>query len=148
MAWAKREGQSVESFFARQRVRQESAGAPAQLDWVYSLDGEETYTARLSVGSPVAHLVLGLRGVLLRQGVGDQPGVGSCEAYWSIDGKDVAEEVAGAQRLVRGGTGDLQLRLDDGSTLWCSARHISPCEAHHSWRWASVSHPVGGLRRR
>jgi hypothetical protein len=31
----------------------------------------------------------------------------------------------GASRLLRGGAGDLQLRLSDGATVWCGEHHVS-----------------------
>ena len=128
-AWTRIEGASLASFFERQRVRHSPAAYIEHLEWTYSLDGENTHTARVPINSLVSCLVIGLSGTVLRKGCGTVPGEGSCEAYWSKEGQELAEEEVGAQKLVRGGTGDLEIRRTDGSTCWCSARHVSPCEA-------------------
>ena len=70
--------------------------------------------------------MLGVTGALIALGHGETPGEGSCEAYYIIDEVEVAAGTPGAVRRVRGGTGDLQLRLADGRTVWCSSHHCRP----------------------
>jgi len=127
-AWTRSEGQQLTAFFARQAERhgQRSGGGAAELEWIYTIDGEETHQARVPIGGRVKHLTFGVTGTVLSQGSGFTPGDGSCHAYWMLDGQEVAADVAGAQCLLRGGTGDLEVRLENGSSVWYSARHVAP----------------------
>ena len=87
-AWTKAEGQRLEAFFARQEQRQRSGGAgAAELEWVYSIDGEDTHQARVPIGGLVKHLTFGVTGTVLSKGSGLTPGDGSCHAYWMLDGQ-------------------------------------------------------------
>ena len=115
-AWAKAEAQKLKAFFARQEERQRSGGGAAELEWAYSTDGEDTHHARVPVGGLVKHVTLGLFGTVLQKGSGAEPGDGTCEVYWAQNGQECAADVAGAQQLLRGGTGDLEIRLNNGST--------------------------------
>ena len=65
-AWTKAEGQRQEAFFARQEQRQRSGGAgAAELEWVYSIDGDETHQARVQINGLVKHLTFGVTGTVL-----------------------------------------------------------------------------------
>ena len=87
-AWAKAEAQKLKAFFARQEERQSSVGGAAELEWVYSTDGEDSHHARVPVGGLVKHVSLGLFGTVLRKGSGAEPGdVGEslCVLRWLLD---------------------------------------------------------------
>ena len=91
---------------------------------------EEPTTVRAALGAAVENVVTGIRGALLALGCGAGLGQGSCVQFWSLaDGTEVPEGTLFATPRLRGGTGDLQLRLDDGSDVWCSARHCRPIAA-------------------
>ena len=94
------------------------------MEWVYSIDGDETHQARVPINGLVKHLTFGVTGTVLRKGSGCTPGDGSCHDYWMLDGQEVAADVAGAQRLMRGGTGDLQVRLENGASVWYYLRSV------------------------
>ena len=98
---------------------------------------------RAAQGGPVRNVVLGITGVLAALGNGQEPGVGSCHSYW-VDHSDleVQEATAGAVRRVRGGTGDLQLRIADGTFVWCTAHHCRPWRLEDGEPLAAASPPV------
>ena len=100
---------------------------------------------RAAQGGPVRNVVLGITGVLAALGNGQEPGVGSCHSYW-VDHSDleVLEATAGAVRRVRGGTGDLQLRIADGTFVWCTAHHCRPWRLEDGEPLAAASPPVLG----
>ena len=75
------------------------------------------------IGAPVINAVLGITGALVALGNGEAPGEGTCEVYWVLHGKEVPSDTAFAERLERGGTGDLQMQSDDGKTAWFSSHH-------------------------
>ena len=76
---------------------------------------------RAAVDSRVRHVGLGVTGSFVALGVGAALGQGTCETYvHAVPGTSYTE------KRVRGGTGDLQLRFADGSTLWCASRHCRP----------------------
>ena len=63
---------------------------------------------------------------------------GSCKRYAVFNPLEVPEGTPFAQSLVRGGTGDLQLRLASGEIVWYSSRHCCPwapsdVNANHQW---------------
>ena len=127
--WTGADGQSLKSFFARQAEAQRHPdNAAMDLEWTFSIDGDETQKARVRIGGGIKHLTFGLIGTLLRKGSGFEPGDGTCHAYWKLDGREMAEPCAGATRMVRGGTGDLEMQLDDGSRVWVTARHVAPSD--------------------
>ena len=116
--WTGADGQSLKSFFARQAEAQRHPdNAAMDLEWTFSIDGDETQKARVRIGGGIKHLIFGTIGTLLRKGSGFEPGDGTCHAYWRLDGREMAEACAGATRMVRGGTGDLEMQLDDGSRV-------------------------------
>ena len=126
MAWADRENQKLASFFERQVVTAEL------FRWMFTIPtvGFEVpiqFTA--PVGERVHDVVFNVVGKLRREGSGAQPGQGSCEGYWwcGLKQQEVAESALGAVYLVRGGSGDLELELDDGSRRWCLAGDVVPC---------------------
>ena len=81
-AWKKAERQQLAAFFARQAERQRSPGAgEAELEWVYSIDGDETHQAGVPINGLVKHLTFGVTGTVLRKGSGCTPGDGSCHDY-------------------------------------------------------------------
>jgi len=98
----------------------------AGLKWIFTGFGDETTQVRATSRAPIRNVVLGVTGALIALGHGETPGEGSCEAYYIIDEVEVAAGTPGAVRRVRGGTGDLQLRLADGRTVWCSSHHCRP----------------------
>jgi len=88
---------------------------------------DEPTQVRADVGAPIRSIMLGVTGVLVALGVGEAPGFGTCECFWvSDDEQEVPEGTVGARRCVRGGTGDLQLRMPDGALTWFSGAHCRP----------------------
>ena len=83
---------------------------------------------RAAEGASIRNAVLRVTGALVAIGIGQEPGVGTCHSYWAVDEVEVAEGTAHAACRMRGGTGDLQLRLTDGSTIWYNAHHCRPWE--------------------
>jgi hypothetical protein len=81
---------------------------------------------RSPVNGAIRSVVLGITGLLVALGFGQAPGEGTCEQFFVLEQEEVPEGTAGATPRVRGGTGDLQLRLADGSCAWFSARHCRP----------------------
>ena len=100
----------------------------AGIKWLFSSFGNEPVQARAAEGASIRNISLGITGALVAIGVGQEPGVGTCHSYWAVDEVEVAEGTAHAARRVRGGTGDLQLRLTDGSTIWCTGHHCRQWE--------------------
>ena len=125
--WTQAEGQKLEAFFSRQTEALGKAHA-AVFEWSFSSDGEETHTARVAIGGCVKHLTFGTVGTLLRKGSGSEPGSGTCHAYWELDGHEELVAFAGARRMMRGGTGDLEIRCENGTVVWFSARHVAPSD--------------------
>ena len=134
--WTKAVRASFADFFAKRSEPlnpAEKEAAPlveatgAGLSWLFLSFGDEPTQVRAAEGGPVRNIILGITGALAALGHGQAPGVGSCHEYW-VDASDVEvpEATAGAVRRVRGGTGDLQLRLADGTAVWCTAHHCRP----------------------
>ena len=127
--WTRTEGQQLDAFFrrieARPRIPAAASGGSSHLEWMFTIDGDVQQTACVIAGAPVRHLVQGLTAIMLRKGVGVSAGKGTCEAYWVLGEDEVVDSSAGAQRRLRGGSGDLELRLTDGSTRWVSAKHVA-----------------------
>ena len=98
----------------------------AGLRWIFTGFGEESRQVRIASGGSVRNIALGVTGTLLALGNGETPGEGTCEAYYVAADVEVAADTPGAARRVRGGTGDLHLRLADGRTVWCTAHHCRP----------------------
>eukprot|EP00964_Phaeocystis_antarctica_P029226 scaffold16481_cov93-Phaeocystis_antarctica.AAC.2 len=127
--WTQAEGQKLEAFFSRQTETHQHPGKAATLfEWSFSSDGEEAHTARVPIGGCVKHLTFGTVGTLLRKGSGSEPGSGTCHVYWELDGHEEPVAFAGARRLIRGGTGDLEIRCENGTVAWFSARHVAPSD--------------------
>ena len=72
------------------------------------------------------NVALAVAGMLVALGCGQNLGEGTCERYWVADEVEVPEGTPNATPRVRGGTGDLQLRLASGSTVWCTSHNCRP----------------------
>ena len=79
-----------------------------------------------ALGAPVHNVALGVTGAFAALGIGAMPGDGTCERYWVENEVEVQEGGPHAVARVRGGTGDVQLRLPKGTTVWCSGHHYRP----------------------
>eukprot|EP00966_Prymnesium_polylepis_P214233 4961139-Prymnesium_polylepis.1 len=90
----------------------------AGLKWIFTGLGADSTQVRAAADGSVRNVVLGVTGTLIALGIGQLPGEGTCEHYWVVDEVEVPEGTPQSQRRVRGGTGDLQLRLTGGSTVW------------------------------
>ena len=130
--WKKACRSAFEDFFARRSEplhQAETDEAPlveatgAGLKWLFSSLGDEPTQVQSAVGGRVRNVVLGVTGALVALGVGQEAGVGTCHHYWAVDDVEVDEGTAHATRRVRGGTGDLQMRLDDDRLVWCGSHH-------------------------
>ena len=138
---------SFESFFARRSeplmegaTEEPCVDAALDFKWIFhGLGGEEPQQVSAAVDGAVISTVLGVTGALVALGVGEVPGAGTCERFWVADQREVPEGTADAEPRVRGGTGELQLRLADGTRAWLSARHCRP--------WTPADGPVtpGGV---
>lgn len=124
-------------FFAR-RTKPLAAGETAQLPplfeasaaaqkWLFTGfgDGEPTQV-QASQDAPVHNVALGVTGAFTALGTGAAPGDGTCERYWVVDAVEVREGVPHAVSRVRGGTGDVKLRLPTVKSIWCSGHHCRP----------------------
>ena len=96
------------------------------LRWLFSSAGDEPTQVCAVAGAPVFNVVMGITGSLVALGVGQEPGVGTCHNYWVANQVEILEGTARAERRVRGGTGDVLLRLQDGRDCWCSCCHCRP----------------------
>jgi hypothetical protein len=94
--------------------------------WIFTGMGDESTQVRSTIGGSVRNVMLGVTGTLIALGHGESPGEGSCEHYFVVGEVEVAAQTSGALRRVRGGTGDLQLRLANGSAVWCTSHHCRP----------------------
>ena len=150
--WTKAVRASFADFFAKRSEPlnpAEKEAAPlveatgAGLSWLFLSFGDEPTQVRAAEGGPVRNIILGITGALAALGHGQAPGVGSCHEYW-VDASDVEvpEATAGAVRRVRGGTGDLQLRLADGTAVWCTAHHCRPWRLEDGESLAAASPPL------
>jgi hypothetical protein len=88
-------------------------------------DGEPTQV-QAALNAPVHNVAMGVTGDFAALGTGAVPGEGTCERYWVVDEVEVQEGVPLAMSRVRGGTGDVQLRLPNGRVFWCSGHHCRP----------------------
>jgi len=133
-SWTRKEGAQLSAFFQREEARQRgnASGRPSDLTWMFTTDGEDHQQAHVAIGGAVHYLIEGLTAELVRKGEGAMPGQGTYEEYWVVSEEEVASDLPGAQRRVRGGSGDLQLRLHDGSTRWVSAKHVAPCDCRRT----------------
>ena len=120
MLWARSDKQQLETFFARM-------SAPSRLKWMFAHDGEVPTQMSASVGDRLFDVVSDVFGTLVRKGAGSQPGQGSCHTVWLVDEQEVAEGTPHAIGLVRGGSAEMEIQLDDGSTRWCMASRLSLC---------------------
>mmetsp|Transcript_54373 Transcript_54373/g.161555 ORF Transcript_54373/g.161555 Transcript_54373/m.161555 type:complete len:147 (-) Transcript_54373:1252-1692(-) len=100
--------------------------------------GEEPTQVQAAHGSSVLNVVLSIAGALVMFGVGQEPGTGTCHNYWTVGNLEVDAGTALAKRRVRGGTGDLQLRLDDGREVWYSCHHCRPWQLADGEPFAST----------
>ena len=94
--------------------------------WLFSSAGDEPTQVCAVAGAPIFNVVMGITGSFVALGVGQEPGVGTCHNHWVANRVEVLEGTAWAERRVRGGTGDVQLRLEDGRNMWCSSCHCRP----------------------
>ena len=130
--WTKASQASFQSFFARRSEPLKAAAddqpvmTAGALKWMFSSFGDEPRQLRADVGAPIRSVVLRLTGTLVALGVGEAPGQGTCERFWVVDEREVHEGTDGASARVRGGTGDLQLRMADGTLAWFSGAHCRP----------------------
>eukprot|EP00966_Prymnesium_polylepis_P328320 7384124-Prymnesium_polylepis.1 len=135
--WRHESRESFEQFFARRSeplheaeketepllVEETGAG----LKWLFSSVGEDEPTqVQAAVGAPVRSVVLGVTGAMVALGFGSEPGEGTCQEYWAVGELEVPEGTPHAARRVRGGTGDLQLRMADGALIWLAGRNCRP----------------------
>ena len=111
MLWARSEKQKLSSFFARQAMR---SSAVTWLHWMLSNDGDAPVQISALVGARVHGVANDAFGTLVRMGVGAQPGEGSCHKAWLVDGHEVPEGTPCAIGVVRGGTAEIEIKLDDG----------------------------------
>ena len=81
------------------------------MQWTYLPEGGRPTRVRVSMAARCLHVASGRVGAVVRVGEGEHPdGPGTCEAYWLRGEAEVPADTAGATRLLRGGTGDVQLR--------------------------------------
>eukprot|EP00310_Coccolithus_braarudii_P016346 CAMPEP_0183339758 /NCGR_PEP_ID=MMETSP0164_2-20130417/6572_1 /TAXON_ID=221442 /ORGANISM="Coccolithus pelagicus ssp braarudi, Strain PLY182g" /LENGTH=188 /DNA_ID=CAMNT_0025509815 /DNA_START=330 /DNA_END=894 /DNA_ORIENTATION=- len=100
----------------------------AGLKWIFTSLGNNPRQVSAEIGCNVCNIALELTGTLVALGTGQNPGEGTCEQYWVVDEMEVPESTLHAQRRIRGGTGDLQLRLANGSIKWCTSHHCRPMQ--------------------
>ena len=121
---------SFESFFAKRSEPLTDTPvhvpAPASslvgLKWFFSgIGADEPLQVCSPVNAPVRSVVLDITGALVALGFGEAPGQGTCERFFVVNEVEVPEDTVGASPGMRGGTGDLQLRLEDGTHAWFSA---------------------------
>ena len=150
---------SFESFFAKRSEPLTDTPvhvpAPASslvgLKWVFSgIGADEPLQVCSPVNAPVRSVVLDITGALVALGFGEAPGQGTCERFFVFNEVEVPEDTVGASPGMRGGTGDLQLRLEDGTHAWFSARHCRPWVAEDgllppSLKAATDGGPAGEL---
>ena len=131
--WTNGVKNAFKAFFVRRaEPRPEPERAPlfeisgAGLRWLFSSGGGEPEQVAAAEGAPVINTVTGAIGALVALGSGDEPGTGSCEQYFVVDGEEVPAGTGGAVPQVRGGTGDLRMRLSNGAFVWSTAHHCRP----------------------
>ena len=131
--WAKGATNAFKSFFVRRaEPLPEPERAPlfeisgAGLRWLFSSGKEDPEQVAAAKEAPVINVVTGAIGALVALGLGDEPGSGSCEQYFVFDEEEVPAGTSGAVPRVRGGTGDLQMRLSNGAFVWSTAHHCRP----------------------
>ena len=133
--WRKSASKDFKSYFAQRSEPLNSLPEEEPLaevtgagfKWLFRQFGEEPTQVRAAAGGAVRNVALGVTGALLALGSGQCPGEGTCEQYWvGADGLEVPHGTAQAVPRIRGGTGDLQLRLESGETLLCSSHHYRP----------------------
>ena len=128
------------AFFARRSeplytAPDDEAAAPlievtqAALKWMYTSFGNEPEQVCVATGGSVRSVVIGVTGALVMLGSGQIPGDGTCEQYWVLNEVEVPEGSLHALPRVRGGMGDLKLRLPSGATMWCTCHHCRPWKA-------------------
>jgi len=130
--WTGASQMSFKSFFARRSEPLKAAAddqplmTAGALKWMSCSFGDEPRQVRADVGAPIRSVALCLTGTLVALGIGEAPGQGTCERYWVGDEQEVPEGTDGASARVRGGTGDLQLRMANGTLAWFSGAHCRP----------------------
>ena len=123
------------------------------MQWTYLPEGGRPTRVRVPMAARCLHVASGRVGAVVRVGEGEHPdGPGTCEAYWLRGEAEVPADTAGATRLLRGGTGDVQLRyagVPVGNIYrgtrrpWCSTAR-APCAGRRqsAWSWRSSAHEV------
>ena len=137
---------NFEAFFARRSEPFRAAPDESPLievtavgeGWMFSGFGDESTQVRSTVGGSIRNIVVDITGTMVMLGSGQDPGQGSCQRYAVLNEVEVPEGTPFAQSRVRGGTGDLQLRLASGEIVWYSSRHCCPwvpsdVHANHPW---------------
>jgi hypothetical protein len=110
---------NFEAFFARRSEPFRAAPDESPLievtaageGWMFSGFGDESTQVRSTVGGSIRNIVVDITGTMVMLGSGQDPGQGSCQRYAVLNEVEVPEGTPFAQSRVRGGTGDLQLRL-------------------------------------
>ena len=117
------------------------------MQWTYLPEGGRPTRVRVPMAARCLHVASGRVGAVVRVGEGEHPdGSGTCEAYWLRGEAEVPADTAGATRLLRGGTGDVQLRyagVPVGNIYrgtrrpWCSTAR-APCAGRRRSAWRSA----------
>ena len=136
MTWAKKSSLGFAAWLAGKK-KEQATDAPLHaadelLEWQFTFGAEEPSMQFGRVGAAVENVVERVAGVLVRKGMGQMPGQGTCHQYWvvrrEVGGGTSEEEVPsctpGALPRVRGSAGDILLRLVDGSERWYTAHHV------------------------
>ena len=121
-AWTRTKGQQLENFFARMATP--AADRLGEIRWLFAPSDELSVHMCAQIGARVSHVVFNFTGELLAKGSGSVPGQGTCHEVWRLDGREVAAHTLGASCELRGGSGDLQLRPENGEAAWFLARHV------------------------
>jgi hypothetical protein len=134
--WRKEAQAGFEAFFARRseplRDARDEVESPlteatgAGEKWMFCEFGNQPTQVCSGTGASVRNVVVGITGALVLMGCGQQPGEGTCERYAVLNEMEVPDGTPGAQYRVRGGTGDMQLRLASGKLAWYTSQHCRP----------------------
>ena len=132
--WEKTSKAGFEAFFARRseplNIAPDEAplteATGAGLRWIFHGFDDAASQVRATEGAAVRNVIKCVTGALVMLGCGQNPGEGTCERYWVLNELEVPEGTQFAQPRIRGGTGDLQLRLSGGEVAWYTSHHCRP----------------------